>query len=116
MISPRNLSTWDCGDPALDPEKKYYEDFARHNTVKDNQFCGIAQPVIVEDNHNTIVDNRYDSVKQQFVQITRPPRERLRGQPVVGTVQRNNQKDVSLCQLPERDIKNSPWFLFFKIK
>lgn len=95
----RNLSKWDCGDQPMDSSKVYYEDFARYNTVKANQFCGVAQPVIVEDNHNTVVDNRYDSIKQSFVQITRPPRERVRGQPVIGTVERNNQANPQSCQL-----------------
>ncbi len=95
----RNLSKWDCGDTPLDSRKTYYEDFARNNTVKGNQFCGIAQPVIVEDNQNSVTDNRYDQAPQGFLTITQPPRERLRGQPVVGTVQRNNQLDAQACRL-----------------
>lgn len=95
----KNLSKWDCGEQALDKNKTYYEDFARNNTVKGNQFCGIAQPVIVEDNQNSVTDNRYDQAPQGFLTITQPPRERLRGQPVVGTVQRNNQLDAQACRL-----------------
>lgn len=95
----RNLSKWDCGDTPLDDSKTYYEDFARYNTVKANRFCGVADPVVVEDNHNTVTDNRYDKAQQEFLTITHPPRERLRGQPVVGTVARNNQADPSACQL-----------------
>lgn len=95
----RNLSKWDCGDPPLDAQKVYYEDFARYNTVKANRFCGISQPVIVEDNHNTIIGNRYDQVKQDFVQVTKPPRERVRGQPVVGTVVGDNQSDRAACKI-----------------
>ncbi len=95
----RNLSKWDCGDTPLDDSKTYYEDFARYNTVKANRFCGVADPVVVEDNHNTVTDNRYDKAQQKFLTITHPPRERLRGQPVVGTVQSNNQIDAQACGL-----------------
>lgn len=95
----RNLSKWDCGDTPLESSNTYYEDFARHNTVKDNQFCDVAQPVIVEDNQNTVTNNRYDTATQGFLKITHPPRERLRGQPVEGTVQHSNDIDAQACRL-----------------
>ncbi|MEC7121122.1 MAG: right-handed parallel beta-helix repeat-containing protein [Pseudomonadota bacterium] len=94
----KNLSKWDCGDPSLD-DGVHYQDYARHNTIRNNRFCGIPKPVIVEDNHNTITDNRYDRVQRGFAEVTRPPREKLLNQPVIGTVLKNNQADDRACQL-----------------
>ncbi|HDS1736311.1 right-handed parallel beta-helix repeat-containing protein [Pseudomonas sp. BP8] len=56
----RNLSKWGCGDRALDQQGRYYEDFANHNVVQANRFCGVKVPVRVEGDHNVVSNNKSD--------------------------------------------------------
>lgn len=95
----KKLSTWDCGDKPIDAAGVYFQDYARHNTVQSNWFCNIAKPVIVEDNDNKVVRNRYAKAKQPFVEITDPPRAKILGQKVTGTVMEENIEDPKSCQL-----------------
>lgn len=86
----RDLSTWNCSDPTIF-EGKYYQDYASDNKVVDNSFCGVAQPVIVEDDNNVIANNRIDGQSlAKAVRVTNPPRAIYMHKPVIGTVIRDN--------------------------
>lgn len=93
----KKLDKWDCGDTPLEQTGTYFQDYARNNTVQGNRFCNVAKPVIVEDNDNKIVRNRYANAKQQFVEITDPPRAKVLGQKVTGTVIEANTEDRASC-------------------
>lgn len=95
----RKLDKWDCGDTPLDDTGTYFQDYARNNTVQGNTFCNIAKPVIIEDNDNKIVRNRYANAKQMFAEITHPPRAKVLGQKVTGTVLEANTEDAGSCRM-----------------
>lgn len=93
----KKLDKWDCGDTPLEQTGTYFQDYARNNTVQGNRFCNVAKPVIVEDNDNKILRNRYANAKQSFVEITHPPRAKVLGQKVTGTVVEANTEDRASC-------------------
>ncbi|MFI7839826.1 NosD domain-containing protein [Pseudomonas asiatica] len=75
----RNQQKSDCGDPALDSEKKYFADYANHNTIQGNEFCRNKLPIKVEGDDNIITGNRSDIRSSKWVSQPETMKARLTG-------------------------------------
>jgi len=95
----RNRAVSACGDPPLDPQGRYYEDFANDNEVSANTFCRTPVPVRNEGDGNRVVGNRYDATARAAVQMPRTMRDRWAGRPP----ERNTATDnvTAPCPLQE---------------
>lgn len=90
----KNLSKWDCGDSSMDGKKKYYEDFANNNLIKNNNFCNNKISVRIEGDNNEILENSYNSTPETFVQFPDSMREKIIGKPAIGNkVEKNTFKN-----------------------
>lgn len=61
----RNLANFNCGDHLLATRntEKYYEDFAKNNTITNNTFNSTDIPIIIEDDHTRIINNIFKHTK-----------------------------------------------------
>ncbi|WP_095165292.1 right-handed parallel beta-helix repeat-containing protein [Pseudomonas sp. Irchel 3H3] len=90
VASRQSAKLADCGDPPLDPEGKYYQDYADHNTIENNVFCRNKNYIKVEGNYNTIKNNRSDATTKNLVSQPITMKERLTGVPTTGNQISNN--------------------------
>lgn len=89
-----DLSRWDCGDAAMDPGRRYYEDFADDNEVSDNRFCGVAVPVRIEGDRNRVQRNRYDAAAKAMVDLPVSERERWKARASSGNSVEQNERSA----------------------
>lgn len=87
----RDLSHRDCGDPSLDGGGKFYRDFADHNVVENNKFCGGGEDVRVDGNFNTVRNNKSDVKGRSLVVQSQNMTTRITGVPAEGNVLEENQ-------------------------
>lgn len=90
----RNLENFKCGDPAMlisSDNKKYYQDYAKHNLISHNTFDDVKKGVIVQDDLNTISDNLFKGTTRNDVIIGSEIRTRQLSHPVTGTTVKNNR-------------------------
>ncbi|MFI8334625.1 NosD domain-containing protein [Pseudomonas taetrolens] len=88
----KDLSTWGCGDPAVDPNGKYYKDYANNNIVEGNQFCNTKTAVRVEGDNNKIMRNRIDSRSRESVLEPYKHAKKPDGQNTQGNTVESNDK------------------------
>ncbi|MCX2688522.1 right-handed parallel beta-helix repeat-containing protein [Pseudomonas sp. DCB_AW] len=62
----RDLSSFKCSGTPLDESKRFFRDYADHNTIKNNQFCDGKLAVRIEGDDNTITENSYNSSHTAF--------------------------------------------------
>jgi len=87
----KDLSKWDCGDPTVSQDGRFYEDRANRNVVEDNIFCSTATAVRVEGDDNTISRNRIGAsaryeVFEPYKTVNKPDGRRTQGNKVEGNV------------------------------
>ena len=97
----KNLAPLECGSPIVDtgtirhgPVKepaKYYEDFAKHNTVENNTFNNAHKAVIIEDDDNRVINNIFKGEANFDVRIGTKFRTLKLSHPVKNTLIENNQ-------------------------
>lgn len=85
-----NLQKSDCGDKPLDTDRKYYQDYADHNTIESNVFCRNKTYIKVEGNNNTIENNRSDKTEGKWITEPTTMKARLTGAPTTGNSIKNN--------------------------
>ena len=94
----KDLRKWDCGDPAVDQDGRFYEDHANSNVVEDNEFCGTPTAIRVEGDNNTIIQNRIDSASRRpvfepYKNANKPDGRRTQGNKIEGTMAVNCVRD-----------------------
>jgi len=63
----KDLSKWDCGDPALDSAGKYFRDYANNNTLESNKFCNVRTGIRLEGNNNIVINNSSNSQANNWI-------------------------------------------------
>lgn len=91
----KNLSRLECGDPPMDNESRYYEDFSNHNRVESNSFCSVNFPIIIEGDFNFIHSNYFDQLRQDSISIPKTMREIFKNTPPVGN--KINENYIKEC-------------------
>ncbi len=93
-----NTLPMDCTDPAYidKPLQRVVLDYAQHNTVSDNTFQDVTYGVRVEDDDNRVIGNHFraSSPDHHAVLIGTPLRASVLGEPVTGTVVKDNVSDI----------------------
>lgn len=86
----KNLAAWDCGDTPLDGSHKFYRDYANHNKVTGNEFCGGVVGVRVEGENNLIEKNKF-SVSGVPVEQPYLEKSLLGGRPITTNIVEGSQ-------------------------
>lgn len=86
----KDLSRLDCGDPALDSEKKYFKDYADNNIVDSNTFCNGHVAIIIEGDNNIIINNRVDGDIKNNILIPSTKDKELTGKVIFNNIKKNN--------------------------
>ncbi|GLO57632.1 hypothetical protein PPUJ20066_36680 [Pseudomonas putida] len=90
----RDLSHRDCGDDSLDGSGKYYRDYANHNTVEGNKFCGGRASVKVDGDFNLVKGNRSNIRGDNFIVQSVNMTTRITGKRSEGNVIEGNFYEV----------------------
>ncbi len=83
----KDLSHWDCGDVPVSQGSVFYNDYADHNEVKDNKFCGGDVGVRDSGDSNRLLNNKFGGGVKVFVDIPYSDREKPDGKRSVGNVE-----------------------------
>ncbi len=87
----RNLSNWDCGDPPMDPQGRYFEDFADHNEISGNHFTRTRTAVRIESDYNTVTNNAFQCSGEPSIEMPSTMRETFLRRPQLGNLIDQNQ-------------------------
>lgn len=94
-----NMLPMECSDPKFHETAgvHYVLDHAKDNVVRGNRFIGVTYGVRVEDDRNTVEGNTFEgtSPTQHAVIVGTPHRTTYLGQPVAGTIVRDNTSTIT---------------------
>ena len=99
----KELSGFKCGDPLMHKSsglfgtQKYYQDYAKNNTVVNNSFKDVVYGIVIEDDNNKVTGNSFSGRSSVDIKVGTPYRAKALNRPVKGTtVSANKRQDGSI--------------------